>query len=135
MFRLTQQELTALISQNATSKGRGGRRKLPTVFTEHGAIMAANVLNSRRAIEASVYVVRAFVRLRQIMATNLEMADKLAELDRKVTGHDEAIQSLVRAIRQLMTPQERPRRSIGFRVEEASPRYRVRRRRGASSAR
>ncbi len=135
MFRLTQQEFTALISQYATSKGRGGRRKLPNVFTEHGAIMAANVLNSGRAIEMSVYVVRAFVRLRQIVAVNREMADKLAELERKVAGHHEAIRSLVRTIRQLMAPQEKPRRSIGFRVEEARPRYRLRRRRGASSTR
>jgi hypothetical protein len=70
MFALSQQEFTALISQNATSKGRGGRRKLPNAFTEHGAIMAANVLNSGRAIEVSVYVVRAFVRLREATLAN-----------------------------------------------------------------
>jgi hypothetical protein len=82
MFRLSRQEFTALISQNATSKGRGGRRKLPYVFTEHGAIMAANVLNSGRAIEVSVYVVRAFVRLREMMGANKEVAAKLGELER-----------------------------------------------------
>jgi hypothetical protein len=123
MFPLTQQEFTALISQNATSKGRGGRRKLPNVFTEHGAIMAANVLNSRRAIEVSVYVVRAFVRLREMMVANEEVAAKLSELERKVATHDKAIRSLVRAIRELMTPVAPQRRSIGFRVEEARPRY------------
>src|SRR3990172_8129312 len=122
MFRLTRPEFAALISQNATSKtGRGGRRKLPMVFTEHGAIMAANVLNSARAIQMSVYVVRAFVRLRQMMATNTEMAEKLAELERRVSGHDEAIRSLVRTIRALMSPPGAPRQPIGFRVEEAGP--------------
>ncbi len=134
MFRLTQQEFTALISQNATSKtGRGGRRKLPMVFTEHGAIMAANVLNSGRAIQMSVYVVRAFVRLRQVMATNARMAEKLAELERRVSGHDEAIRSLVRTIRALMAPPGAPRQPIGFRVEEGRPAYRVPRLRRASS--
>ncbi len=127
MFPLSRQEFAALISQNATSKGRGGRRKLPNVFTEHGAIMAANVLNSGRAIEVSVYVVRAFVRLREMVIANQKMAVKLEELDRRVTGHDEAIRSLVRAIRQLMAPPEKAQRSIGFRVEEAGSVYRVRR--------
>jgi hypothetical protein len=136
MFRLSRQEFTALISQNATSKGRGGRRKLPYVFTEHGAIMAANVLNSDRAIEVSVYVVRAFVRLREMMGANKEVAAKLGELERKVASHDEAIRSLVTAIRRLMNAPvpARTRRPIGFRVEEAGPRYRLRRppRRGRS---
>src|SRR5512136_1391896 len=82
MFSLSQQEFAALISQNATSKKRGGRRKPPNVFTEHGAIMAANVLNSGRAIEVGVYVVRAFVRLREMMGTNKEVVARLDELDR-----------------------------------------------------
>jgi hypothetical protein len=128
MFTLSRQEFAALISQNATSKGRGGRRKLPIVFTEHGAIMAANVLTSGRAIEVSVYVVRAFVRLREATLANKEVAARLAELERRVTGHDEAIRSLVQTIRQLMAPPEKPRRSIGFKVEEGRPIYRCRRR-------
>jgi hypothetical protein len=126
MFPLSQQEFTALISQNATSKGRGGRRKLPNVFTEHGAIMAANVLNSGRAVHVSVFVVRAFVRLREMVAASKEVAARLDELERKVAGHDEAIRSLVQTIRQLMAPPEKARRSIGFRVEEGRLRYRVR---------
>jgi len=127
MFSLSRQEFAALISQNATSKGRGGRRKLPIAFTEHGAIMAANVLNSGRAIEVGVYVVRAFVRLREMVATNKEVAARLDELDRKVAGHDETIRGLVQTIRQLMqSPPPTPRRrSIGFRVEEATPVYRT----------
>ena len=128
MFPLSRQGVTALISQNATSRGRGGRRKLPNVFTEHGAIMAANVLNSGRAIEVSVYVVRAFVPLREMMVTNKEVAANVAELERRVAGHDAAICSLVEAIRQLMNAPSSPaRRAIGFRVEEARPSYRVRR--------
>src|SRR5574341_1454497 len=124
MFPLSRQEFTALISQNATSKGRGGRRKLPNVFTEHGAIMAANVLSSSRAIEVSVYVVRAFVRLREMMIANKEVTSRLGELERKVSGHDEAISSLVTAIRRLMKlPPPLPRRRIGFRVEEGRPLY------------
>jgi hypothetical protein len=104
------------------------------VFTEHGAIMAANVLNSGRAIDVSVFVVRAFVRLREMALANREVAAKLEELDRKVAGHDEAIRSLVQAIRQLMAPPEKGRRSIGFRVEESRPAYRLRRPRTAHGA-
>ena len=135
LFTLSRQEVAALISQNATSKGRGGRRKLPIAFTEHGAIMAANVLNSGRAIEVSVYVVRAFVRLREATLANKEVAARLAELERRVTGHDEAIRSLVQTIRQLMAPPEKPRRSIGFRVEEGGPAYRRRRRQRSNAER
>jgi len=95
--------------------------------------MLANVLNTPRAAEVSVYVVRAFVRLRQLAGTNAAMAGKLAELDRRVMGHDEAIRSLVRTIRQLMAPSEpRPKR-IGFRVEDAGPAYRRGRLRRAAS--
>ena len=128
MFRLTVEEAEALRPQNATSKaGRGGRRYAPYAFTEHGAIMLASVLNTTRAVDVSVYVVRAFVRLREMMATNREVAMKLQELDRKVAGHDEAIRSLVQAIRRLTAPPRPRRRAIGFRVEEAGPRYHLRR--------
>ena len=103
-----------------TSKtGRGGRRYRPYVFTEHGAVMAASVLNTPRAVEASVFMVRAFVRLRHLAASHKDLAKKLDELERKVGGHDAAIKQLVAAIRQLMTPPapvKNPRR-IGFRTE------------------
>lgn len=111
-FRLTKEEFTNLISQFATSSAaHGGRRKLPLVFTEHGAIMAANVLNSKRAVQASVQVVRAFVRLRQILASNAELASKLAELEGK---YDRQFKVVLDAIRQLMTPPASPRKQIGF---------------------
>ena len=126
MFWLTKEEAAVLRSQNATSKvGRGGRRYPPSVFTEHGAIMLASVLNTTRAVDVSVYVVRAFVRLRQVVAANKEVTAKLAELERRVSGHDEAIRSVVTAIRRLMgsPPQPPRRRAIGFRVEEGRPVY------------
>jgi hypothetical protein len=92
-------------------------RTLPFAFTEHGAIMAASVLNTPRAIEVSVYVVRAFVKLRELLSTHKELAAKLAELERKVGSHDAAIRSLVAAIRRLMEPSPTPPRPrIGFRA-------------------
>jgi hypothetical protein len=135
-FQLTTEEFAALMSQIATSKkGRGGRRKLPWVFTEHGAIMLASVLNSPVAVEASVRVVRAFVRLREILASNRELAHKLAELERKFEGHDDAIRNLFEAIRQLLRPPEPKRRKIGFHVKETTGRYAVRGRGGRNSRR
>ena len=93
----------------------GGRRYLPHVFTEHGAIMAATILNTPQATEVSVFVVRAFVRLREMVAANKELSKKLDELDRRVSHHDEAITSIVKAIRELATPPEpKAGRRIGF---------------------
>ncbi|MGI8838433.1 MAG: ORF6N domain-containing protein [Pyrinomonadaceae bacterium] len=112
MFELTKEEYESLMLQFATSKGgRGGRRKLPLVFTEHGAIMAANVLNSKRAVKTSVQVVRAFVRLRRMLVSNAELARKLEELEKK---YDAQFKVVFDAIRQLMTPPEAKRRQIGF---------------------
>lgn len=124
VFQLTPKELdqvkATLRFQFETSKvGRGGRRYLPYAFTEHGAIMLASVLNSPRAIEASVYVVRAFVKLRNLLATHRELAQKLNELERKLGEHDTEIQEIVKALRILMTPPVKPTRQIGFRVEKA----------------
>jgi len=113
MFRLSRAEFNSLILQNATSKkARGGRRKLPYAFTEHGAIMAANVLSSKRAVEASVQVVRAFVKLRQMLASNTELALKLDELERK---YDHQFKIVFDAIRELMTPTTTQAKPIGFR--------------------
>jgi len=120
MFQLTAEETSSLRSQFATLKtGRGRHRKyLPYVFTEHGAIMAATILNSPRAIEMSVYVVRAFVQLREMLASNKELARRFAQLetrlDKKLTVHDEAIAAILAAIRQLMHPPTPKRRPIGF---------------------
>jgi hypothetical protein len=117
VFQLTAKEDKALRSQIVISKeGRGGRRYLPYAFTEHGAIMAATVLNSKRAIEMSVFVVRAFVRMREILAKNRQLAAKISELDRRLEGYDSAIQDIMEAIRELMLPQAPSKRKIGFQL-------------------
>lgn len=126
MFKLTRDEFGRLsqarsgeIPPNRSQFATGSQkhrdpRSLPCAFTEHGAIMAANVLNSRRAVQMSVIVVRAFVRLREMLATNKALAEKLAELERKVASHDGHIQSLFQTIRQLMEPVPPKPRRIGF---------------------
>lgn len=114
MFQLTPQELTNLRSQIVTSSSHGGRRYPPYAFTEHGAIMLASVLNSQRAVEASIFVVRAFVRFREVLLTHSELAKKLTELERKVVGHDEDIRAIISAIKQLMTPPTADKKRIGF---------------------
>lgn len=106
-------------SQIVTASKRNIRH-LPYAFTEHGAIMAANVLNSRRAVEASVLVVRAFVRLRQAVGARRKLAGKLAELERRLDTHDEAIHEIMAAIHQLMDPPEGPPKGrIGFHGKQA----------------
>jgi hypothetical protein len=114
MFRLKSGEAQTLRSHFATSNSsRGGRRYLPYAFTEHGAIMAATVLNSERAVQMSVFVVRAFVRLREMLAA------KIGELERRLDTHDESFQDLIEAIKQLMLPKDPPRRKIGFHLPAA----------------
>jgi hypothetical protein len=128
-FVLTREEFTNLISQNAISRSHGGRRSLPVVFTEHGAIMLASVLNSDVAVQASVRVVRAFVKLREMVAANAQLAAKLEELESRLDSHDEAIVDLFAALKCLVEPQAPPkRREIGFHVRERSGRYRTRKR-------
>src|SRR3989338_5964076 len=102
MFQLTRSEFDRLMSQFATSKkGRGGRRKLPRVFTEHGAIMAATVLNSERAVAMSVYVIRAFVRLREIFLDNQILQERLAEIEQVLIDHDVVLEDVYEKIGQL----------------------------------
>ena len=113
MFSLTPQEFAGLRSQIATSN-RGGRRYLPMVFTEHGAIMAASVLNSQRAVEMSVFVVRAFVQLREALVEGNALADKLDALEKRVTQHDQSLSDLIEAIRALMAQPKSANRPIGF---------------------
>jgi phage regulator Rha-like protein len=117
MFQLNSKEHIALRLQFATSnKSRGGRRYPPYAFTEHGAIMAATVLNSKRAVQMSVFVVRAFVRLREMLATNRRLAGKINELENRLDTHDFAIQDLIDAIKKLMSPKEPSRIRIGFQL-------------------
>ena len=113
MFQLTSDEFGILKSQIATSSW-GGRRKLPLAFTEHGAIMAASVLNSDRAVEMSVYVVRAFVQLRTVLLDHKALADKLTALERRVSHHDNSLAEVIDAIRALMAQPKPANRPIGF---------------------
>jgi hypothetical protein len=114
-FQVTAHEFKLLRSQNVIStEGHGGSRYLPYAFTEHGAIMAATVLNSERAIEMSVFVVLAFVRMRRAIAGNRHILTKLGELERRLETHDSEIQALMDAIRELMSPDEPSRTRIGF---------------------
>jgi hypothetical protein len=121
VFQLRAREAEVLRSQFVISNGaRGGRRYLPYAFTEHGAIMAASVLNSQRAVDMSIFVVRAFVRLREALVAHKELASKLVELERRLETHDHTIDEIIRAIRKLMMPSERPVRRIDFRPNTSS---------------
>jgi len=121
MFRLKQREYENLRLQFATSrKQHGGRRSLPLAFTEHGVVMAATILNSEKAVVMSVCVVRAFVRLREALAANKEIAAKLAELEEHLETHDGAIQEIMSVLKRLLKPLPRSRRKIGFRAPVTS---------------
>ena len=138
VFQLSEDEWKNLSYQNGTSSsgrehqslryqigtsslGHGGRRRRPYVFTEHGAIMAANVLNSRRTVQMSVFVVRAFLKIREALRGTPELARKLVALEKKLTArldvHEAAIVQVLREVMQILNPPpepERPRRRIGF---------------------
>jgi len=125
-FLLTNQEVAQMRSQFVTASKRNIRH-IPVVFTEHGALMLASILNSPIAVEASVRVVRAFVGMREQLAAHKEFAQKLSELESRVSGHDESIQNLFEAIRQLVEPPlPEDRKQIGF-MRETAPPYRIRR--------
>ncbi len=112
MFQLTKEEFTALRSQSVTSSGWGGRRYPPYAFTEQGVAMLSGVLNSPRAVQVNIEIMRAFVRLRRWLASHAELDKKLAELEAK---YDEQFAVVFEAIKQLMAPPETERKTIGFR--------------------
>jgi len=114
MFQLNDQEINIMVSQNAipSRKHLGGHR--PYVFSEQGVAMLATVLNSETAILANIAIMRAFVKLRQILSTHKELAHKLIELERKIENHDEEIYTIFEAIRQLMASPEPSKKKIGF---------------------
>jgi len=117
MFQLTREEFNNLKSQFATSSVNwGGRRKLPLVFTEYGALQAANVLNSENANKMSVFIVRAFVHLREMALTNEKLSRKFEQLEKRVTEHDDILMQLVQEIRKLIDlPKTSAKKEIGFR--------------------
>ena len=147
MFQLTAEEFASLKARFAsgTAQGAGnqrvrsnwsqfvtssrryrGKKYRPYAFTEQGIAMLSSVLNSERAVKVNIAIMRAFVKLREALETNRELAQKFAELEQRVGKHDEEISAIIEAIRQLMTPPEKPRREIGFHVRERSARYRTR---------
>jgi hypothetical protein len=150
MFQLTTEEVQRLRSQIVTlnMQGIGDQsvganrsqivtgsfkhrepRSRPYAFTEQGVAMLSSVLNSAQAVKVNIAIMRAFVKLREALATNRELARKFAELEKRVGKHDERIGIILEAIRQLMLPPEKPRREIGFHVRETAPRYGTRKRR------
>jgi hypothetical protein len=121
-FILTSQEVATMRSQFATASRRNVRH-MPYAFTEHGAIMAANVLNSPDAIRMSVFVVRAFVRIKQALIGRAEIERRLLEVEKLLLNHDDKIRDLVDKIRPLLLPPPEPPKKIGFGVKEPRPRY------------
>ena len=124
MFQLDAEEVANLKFQFGISSW-GGRRRLPYAFTEQGVAMLSSVLNSERAVKVNIAIMRAFVKLRQTLESNRELAEKFSELERRVGVHDHEIAAILEAIRQLMAPPEKPRREIGFHVRERAGRYRA----------
>lgn len=112
-FQLQRKEFTNLMSQIVTSSSHGGRRKLPWVFTEHGAVMLASVLNSAVAIAASVEIVRAFVKMRDALSAS-DLVTKLTDIEKRISGHDKDISSLFGALRQLLETPRKERGEIGY---------------------
>lgn len=122
-YQLTQQEFASLISQNAISKGhRGGRRKPPWVFTEHGVAMLSSVLRSPTAVRVNIEIMRSFIRLRRLMATPGELVEQLTRLAETVQLHDEQIKAIIQVLSQLTRQPERPQPKIGFHVHREETR-------------
>ena len=128
MFRLTPEESEALRSQIVISKsGRGGRRYTIQAFAEQGVAMLSSILRSKQAVQVNILIMRAFVRLREILATHKGLARKLEELEKKVTRHDKEIKAVFEAIRSLLEPGEPPKsRQIGFQAGQGRAKQRSR---------
>ncbi len=128
MFTLSRSEIER-ISQSVTSSAGLKFSKQVRAFTEQGVAMLSSVVNSERAVKVNIAIMRAFVKLRQALEVDRELARKFSELQRRVGKHDDEIAAIIDAIRQLMAPPEKPRRQIGFHVRETAPRYRTNSRR------
>lgn len=116
MFQLTKDELESLILQNAISKnpGRGGVRKMPYAFTEQGVSMLSGVLNSEIAVRVHIQIIRVFAKMKEMLLTHKDILLQLEKIETKLTGHDEDIQLIFKYLKQLLTPNQEPRRKIGF---------------------
>ncbi|MEY2563138.1 MAG: hypothetical protein QOH88_1331 [Verrucomicrobiota bacterium] len=128
VFQLTVKEFENLKSQFVTSSWGGLRRARPFAFTEQGVAMLSSVLNSPRAVRVNIAIMRAFVKLREALETNRELARRFSQLEKRVGRHDEQLGAIIDAIRQLMAPPPKPRREIGFHVREKRARYGARKR-------
>lgn len=117
IFRLNKREKNEVVANCDHLKKLKFSPNLPYAFTEHGAIMLASILSSSKAIETSIFVVRAFIRLRQILSTQLELAQKLKELELQINSHDEHIRTIFDALNQLLTPPDPPKKKIGFIID------------------
>jgi hypothetical protein len=126
MFGLSATEIGVVVSQSVIPTRRKFGGATPMAFTEQGVAMLSSVLSSERAVKVNIAIMRAFVKLRETLETNHELARKFAELEKKVGKHDETIVAIIEAIRQLMLPPQKPAREIGFHVRENAPRYRHR---------
>ena len=127
VFTLSREEIER-ISQTVTSSSSLKFSKHVRAFTEEGVAMLSSVLNSDQAIKVNIAIMRVFVKLRETLETNRELAERFAELESRVGKHDEEIAAILEAMRQLMAPPEKPRREIGFHVREQAPRYRAHKR-------
>ena len=129
VFQLAPEELALLRSQTVISKaGRGGRRYLPYAFTEHGALMAATVLNSPQAVKMSLFIIRAFVKMRENLAANATILKRLAEIDKTLLLQDGALRDIYQKLRPLLeAPPTPPKPEIGFHVKEDATPYRIKR--------
>ena len=127
MFQLSKDEFANLKFQFGTSSW-GGTRKLPYAFTEQGVAMLSSILRSERAVQVNIQIMRTFVKLREIISTHKELAQKLKELELKIETHDENIAAIFEAINQLLIPNETSKRKIGFEVKEKTIPYKANRR-------
>ncbi|HZR19196.1 MAG TPA: ORF6N domain-containing protein [Verrucomicrobiae bacterium] len=123
MFQLTPEESEALRFQFGSLRRGQHFKYLPFAFTEQGVAMLSTVLHSDRAVQVNIAIMRAFVQLRRVLGSHVELARKLSELEKRIEGHDDAIRSLFEAIRQLMNPSipQQPPREIGFHVKGCRP--------------
>ncbi len=127
MFRLSAAEWEQTSSQIVMRSKDRGKRYRPYAFTEEGVAMLSSVLRSERAVAVNIAIMRAFVKLREMLETNRALRNKFAQLEQRVGKHDEELGAILEAIRQLMAPPEKPKREIGFHVRETAPPYRTRR--------
>ena len=123
-FQLTHEEFRNLISHSVTSSRHGGRRKPPFVFKEHGALMAATVLNSDEAVAMSVYVIRAFVNMREQITANTAILKRLAEIEKTLLQHDDTLWDIYQKLIPLIAPSpDDPKKRIGFQAKEPKAKY------------